>query len=600
MRLLNATTYELEDFSNKLIPEYAILSHTWDHDEVTYQDLLYSTNRKERKGWAKIVESCRLALYETVEYVWVDTCCIDKSSSADLSEAINSMFGWYQNAYVCFAYLSDLKHGHSIEKNIGNCRWWGRGWTLQELIAPKRVEFYDAMWTSIGSRKFYSDYISRLTNIPEEMLQLGWAAGLKTYSVAARMSWAARRETTKPEDIAYCLLGIFDIQMPIIYGEGHKAFLRLQHEIMKRSNDLTIFACELHSGYSSQYQGQCLFAESPSDFIRMTGFKRFSHTLVEPSVTSRGVKFSGELMLRVHEVSQVVTPKESSCLVLYLGHFGDDDEDSWHRASGICLRKVGPKLYHRDPMFNLVHLPNKRVKYVTQIRVTDVYLLTEFNFDYNKMLVNYRKGSVHIPEHDMFDLDDAVPESLWDIESRLFLRPRPNPWQRYDMVLATLFVSNALRHPLVALCDYRESIPRAKIFQRSGSDAHIHNVIFQERCRENSMSWTDLELQVPAVRNLQSSVIVELGNTTTRVSVSCKMSTEKWPCYNVCFEVTMKDAPPRRMSRHKISGFMVGPKSPGGFLSSASSPNKDVVHEHIVCTDSPGSFAQPDHAKPYG
>ncbi|KAK3364641.1 hypothetical protein B0T25DRAFT_599039 [Lasiosphaeria hispida] len=159
-------------------------------------------------------------------------CCIDKASSAELSEAINSMFTWYKSAAVCIAYLSDLPREpfYDVGKTLRQCRWFKRGWKLQELIAPRHMLFYNGSWSSLGNESSLAPYLSRTTRINALILQ--YAELLKSVSVGKRMSWAADRETTRVEDIAYCLFGIFGVNMPLLYGEGEKAFVRLQQELL--------------------------------------------------------------------------------------------------------------------------------------------------------------------------------------------------------------------------------------------------------------------------------------------------------------------------------------------------------------------------------
>ncbi|KAK0631454.1 heterokaryon incompatibility protein-domain-containing protein [Immersiella caudata] len=230
MRLLNTRTLELEYFPAEEKPPYAILSHTWGTEEVLFEDARDGAAKLRaclKKGLAKVLKTAELALAGGYHYAWIDTCCIDKSSSAELSEAINSMFSWYRQSSVCYAFLEDYVHGKS---NLGNSRWFTRGWTLQELIAPFDVRFYDSSWFMFGDRLRLSSRISKITSI--DLLIL----------VSNKMSWAAHRETTRVEDIAYCLMGIFDVNMPLLYGEGIKAFRRLQEEIVRRCNDQTILA----------------------------------------------------------------------------------------------------------------------------------------------------------------------------------------------------------------------------------------------------------------------------------------------------------------------------------------------------------------------
>ncbi len=240
MRLLKASTRTLHEFHGSIVPPYAILSHTWGEDEVSFQDIVQA-NYSRKIGYRKILRCCELAASEGWEYVWADTCCIDKTSSAELSEAINSMYQWYERAKVCYVYLADLHSSHldgtSRPEIFGRSRWFSRGWTLQELLAPSLVVFYDCEWTEVGNKWSLQYEISQATGIPFHHL-----CDPKSASVAAKMSWASQRETTRVEDIAYCLMGIFDVNMPLLYGEGNRAFFRLQHEILRASEDESLFA----------------------------------------------------------------------------------------------------------------------------------------------------------------------------------------------------------------------------------------------------------------------------------------------------------------------------------------------------------------------
>ncbi|KAM0419079.1 hypothetical protein ACHAPT_012018 [Fusarium lateritium] len=239
MRLLHVDSGEIEEFISDDIPPYAILSHTWGKQEITLADWETMEEAKVRKmrGYAKI-QYCRdQAKKDGLKWVWVDTCCIDKTSSAELSEAINSMFRWYKNAAVCYAYLSDVD---DLTQSMPKSRWFTRGWTLQELLAPDLLVFYSAEWQHLGTKSQLSRLLVSITLIEEEYL-LGKDPQLA--SVAKRMSWASRRNTLRVEDMAYCLLGIFDINVPLIYGEGKKAFQRLQGEILRSAPyDHTLFA----------------------------------------------------------------------------------------------------------------------------------------------------------------------------------------------------------------------------------------------------------------------------------------------------------------------------------------------------------------------
>ncbi|KAI0187957.1 heterokaryon incompatibility protein-domain-containing protein, partial [Xylaria flabelliformis] len=251
MHLLNVHTKKLQEFLGDEIPPYAILSHTWGDDEVLFQDL--STPAHEEKlGYKKIEACCQRAIFDDYDFVWVDTCCIDKRSSAELSEAINSMFRWYGEAEVCYVYLPDVswqEDSDDARYAFRNSRWFTRGWTLQELIAPTDLRFFDKTWSMMF--RINKKSVSRESYMIEEMTGIrGWYKyafkdlndweRLADVPVATKLSWVSERRTTRVEDMAYCLLGLLDVNMPLLYGEGQKAFLRLQEEFIKKHDDLSI------------------------------------------------------------------------------------------------------------------------------------------------------------------------------------------------------------------------------------------------------------------------------------------------------------------------------------------------------------------------
>ncbi|KAL4894088.1 ankyrin repeat-containing domain protein [Aspergillus ambiguus] len=265
MRLVHTTEpqsslFQVSEFTDHEIPPYAILSHTWDREEVTLTDLASPVPHPEttssKKGYTKVRHACGLARQAGYDWVWIDTCCIDKTSSAELSEAINSMYRWYQRAGICYAWLADIQ-AQSAE-DIPTSRWFTRGWTLQERVAPSTVVFLDADWGVLGTKESLRGVVSERTGIPEGILS--GAESLESMSVAQRMSWAARRQTSRVEDRAYSLLGIFGISIPLLYGEGDAAFYRLQEEIMRVSDDMSLFAWQSPSRRSG------LLASSPDAF----------------------------------------------------------------------------------------------------------------------------------------------------------------------------------------------------------------------------------------------------------------------------------------------------------------------------------------------
>jgi hypothetical protein len=295
MRLLDTETLQLVDFiGNELRRRrYAILSHTWGDGEILFDDVQRGKSYLlgcGKLGLSKMLSAARMARQNRYRYIWIDTCCIDKSSSAELSEAINSMWAWYQNSDVCYVYLSDFKYDKP-DKLSGGERWFSRGWTLQELIAPSVVEFYNGRWVKFGTRDSLKLRLSSITGIEElvfrwhpyekcpadppiglpgcEFCRTGLAHMLDSISIATRMTWAAYRNTTREEDVAYSMLGIFGVNMPLLYGEGQEAFQRLQHEIVRRSTDQSIFAfavarrCLMNSGRHMGMPLHFLFAGAP-------------------------------------------------------------------------------------------------------------------------------------------------------------------------------------------------------------------------------------------------------------------------------------------------------------------------------------------------
>ena len=231
MRVIDVQTFEFHEcMLNDILGQYATLSHTWDTEEVTFTVFQDYAQRSSLKGWKKIQWCCEQAVAHGLKYAWVDTCCIDKSSSAELSEAINSMWKWYADANVCYVYLSDVQEQHSPEEQIRASRWFTRGWTLQELVAPWELGFYNQLWHPVGTRSSHGDLVAQVTGITSSDIKtLRLSRG--DISIARKFAWAASRQTTRPEDLAYSLMGLTDVNMPLFYGEGsRKAFRRLQLE----------------------------------------------------------------------------------------------------------------------------------------------------------------------------------------------------------------------------------------------------------------------------------------------------------------------------------------------------------------------------------
>ncbi|THU87562.1 hypothetical protein K435DRAFT_681500, partial [Dendrothele bispora CBS 962.96] len=227
-RLIETRTGRFADFSSRPPRPYAILSHRWLHDEeVTFNDYLHvhlQPSTRKKLGYRKIVQACKKAASEQLEYIWIDTCCIDRSNHNELTRNVKSMYSYYHNSEVCYVYLADIKvKGSPIWKS----EWFQRGWTLQELVALRRLKFFGGDWGFLGNREQRTSVIHYLTGIPPSVLN--GTTPICDVDIWTRMSWCAGRKTTKPPDLAYCLLGILGVSMDLDYTEDvRSAFKRLQ------------------------------------------------------------------------------------------------------------------------------------------------------------------------------------------------------------------------------------------------------------------------------------------------------------------------------------------------------------------------------------
>ena len=373
MRLLRTRASSLdlievgEDRIERQEIRYAILSHRWDADEITFQDIPHLRDndaKKKTQGYQKVMRFCE-KVADHFEYAWIDTCCINKESSTELSEAINSMFRWYKQAGRCYAYLNDVSPSADqgqLYANMRRSQWFERGWTLQELIAPSYVVFLAKDWTEIGCRKSLSALISETTRIDESVLQ--GDTHLQRFSTAKKMSWASGRVTTRREDIAYCLMGIFDVSMPLLYGEGDKAFIRLQEEIMKVSDDQTLFAWESSAVSSDHPSG--LLARSPVGFRNSGNIIPFKFTKETTPywVTNRGIRLDS-LLLRASDVDVQKAVRWTRGVDILALECCDASKILSPKPLGVKLRetpgghshfvRVGPSLERNIPLDLLYH-----------------------------------------------------------------------------------------------------------------------------------------------------------------------------------------------------------------------------------------------------
>jgi hypothetical protein len=322
MRLIHSTALVIEEFFDDNIPEYAILSHTWGAEEVSIQEM-QSGIATAKAGYAKIQLAAQQAAIHGLHWVWVDTCCIDKTSSAELSEAINSMYRWYERAKVCYAYLPDVYGEIRLEvSDFGVSKWFTRGWTLQELIAPTALVFYGVDWRYLGeiSVPEHRGVVAKITGVDARFLGGIGRDVVHTATVARRMSWASNRKTSRIEDLAYCLMGIFDVNIPLLYGEGDKAFVRLQQEIIKDSDDQTIFAWfdEAQESHTEYCPGHGLLAPSPKLFANSGDFSRASLGYPPYSFTNKGLCL--RLLMENRGDASSISPQYFALLECMSGH----------------------------------------------------------------------------------------------------------------------------------------------------------------------------------------------------------------------------------------------------------------------------------------
>ncbi|KAJ8128375.1 hypothetical protein O1611_g5262 [Lasiodiplodia mahajangana] len=524
MRLIHAASLEFHEFeeSSSSIPPYAILSHTWGDDEVTFHDMLSGPTQsttKNKKRYDKIKQTCRLAREDKLEYVWIDTCCIDKSSSAELSESINSMFEWYANSAVCYVFLFDYIHG---ELGFKSCSWWTRGWTLQELLAPKNLVFYDAMWAHAGTKMSRVNQIHEITQIQVSVLLN------KLYifdcPVSQRMSWAASRQTTRIEDEAYCLFGIFGIHLPLIYGEGRMAFRRLQEEIIKRNADLSIFFWHTPIRDNDRKEYLSLLAESPSNFHNAMFSTPDASQFPEFFITNKGVLFSDVETW----VEMTVHDEKREPYNLYGIALGG--ANLYDIQMAIPLRKVSPGLFYRtgrvltQSSSNRIHWDRLIKRYPTRF-----YIITDPTPILQDSVYFFRRNKIHVPHNAHFQLSEVAPRHLWDATDRVFLYA-PKFIQTPISILVTAFnaVFRTFNISLVVLVQAGAlySPNWLKVFQRNRYPNRVNKILRMNP--EKILTPEDLMELIPDIELLHDYVDIELPrNEGLRIRVSLEPANTK-------------------------------------------------------------------------
>ncbi|TVY20832.1 Vegetative incompatibility protein HET-E-1 [Lachnellula arida] len=482
MWLVNVKTYRLEEFSGSEVPKYAILSHTWEEEEVTFQEI-HRRSALSKKGYAKIKEICIRARRHGLHYAWIDTCCIDKRSSAELAESINSMFQWYQNAATCYVYLSDLPSGAHAEEGLAVCRWFTRGWTLQELIAPRKVRFYDQQWCFFGTKKDLAERISSITSINVDVLKGVRQANY--YSVATRMSWAAHRETKRSEDLAYSLLGIFDVHMPLMYGEGSGSFRRLQEAIIQRNNDMTIFAWDHEQG-QEQTGSMGLFSSSPLGFAGSKDVCQYNRGEIDPvfSMTNKGLRFDRFACL----YKRIQDDASGTGFTRYSTPLGVDPGGPVAVHYFMQLRKVGPGVFLRDGKLLEAHaLESSR-----------------------------RHKAVHFPRHDQIRVQGMLPESHWDDSKKRFFTEFADD----NLVLATscLVKLEAAQVHVVVCINFSAEVPSCRIFNAEEYQTQLSWLLRHQRFGHN-VTWDDVEAELPDLFDFTDKMTVYAKGYKSTISV---------------------------------------------------------------------------------
>jgi hypothetical protein len=371
MRLLKRSDTGTGEFSftkdfvgDDTIPPYAILSHTWDEDqEVTFEDLTNGTG-KNKLGYEKIQFCGEQAGQDNLQYFWVDTCCIDKSNYAELSHAINSMFYWYRNANRCYVYLSDVStNKQKISDEFSECnwgpsfrksKWFTRGWTLQELLAPCSVEFFSRERKQLGDKSSLEQQIYEITGIPKLALQ---GCLLSQFSVDERFSWIERRQTKVEEDKVYSLLGIFDVKIPLFYGEGvAHAFRRLQEVIDKLEKcmqDLRLVDPRDDKKRIEETKGG-LLADSYRWILGNSDFKRWRDDQQSQLLWIKGDPGKGKTML----LCGIINELNKSIGTALLSYFFCQATDNQINNATAVLRGLLYLLVNQQPLL-VIHIQKK-------------------------------------------------------------------------------------------------------------------------------------------------------------------------------------------------------------------------------------------------
>ncbi|KAF3046342.1 hypothetical protein E8E12_002991 [Didymella heteroderae] len=523
MRLLGASTLEFESFHEDTVPPYAILSHTWGSQEITYQEMAFlqklerlptelrqdrlyvaslmaaagldfsdanEDSIRRRKGFEKIQQTAGIARSRGLDFFWLDTCCIDKTSSAELQEAINSMYHWYQRATYCVVYLEDQTRQFNAEWSrrvfqgmLEQSRWITRGWTLQELIAPRTVVFYDSNWHALCEKSDALSEIEELTGIPRYVLATG---ELRQSSVAQKMSWAAGRTTTRSEDVAYSLMGLFHVHMPMLYGEGTKSFQRLQEEIIRTTPDDSIFAWLAEDAGVSTLRG--MFARSPKEFKTCSAVTKGEQSFTAEA--NRGLHLFVPLQPFVYaanglqhhfHVAQLSAKNHGSPIIITLQYLNPTAADRDADQDPLGLGRTGPgeSQTHFARVFASTYgfwLPDHESVIYRNIYVRQVPLIPHgfesalmhcFHFrpsDSGGDGPQHRIHAVSPRKFHRWRYDTVeIPEGVEEFIAAVWLKPETDAKRRQSLILFVGFHRRARK-------------PWCKIWKRQDLEGHLESV----------------------------------------------------------------------------------------------------------------------------
>ncbi|KAK5710024.1 hypothetical protein LTR17_019245 [Elasticomyces elasticus] len=444
MRLIEVNTLEMSDFSEfsgqETIPEYAILSHRWGEQEVEYKDFQELQGARKMKGFQKIQGLCDQAKRDRISHV-----CFE------YAEAINSMYSWYAKAKICYVYLVDVPPlqdgGPQLSRHcfdwapFENSVWFTRGWTLQELIAPRNVRFFNNRWGFFGALAGMIEKVSHITNIPEGILT--HTRRPCDFSIAQQLSWAAERTTTRPEDAAYSLFGILDVTMEPVQNEGPRAFLRLQEYLIKHSTDQTIFAWDLRQPRIGEECVSCdlLLAPDPSYFFNGGRIRRHIDTLGEAAyeLNNKGIAITLPIVqtLRGDESRPSYTlgildcqdEDSSQTLALIMSphpsHWQNGDTSLEYYVSGSSAIQGGRKIYSRlSQVSKRAHTAEAKRVTITKDLQSQKYMRASGANDASCFAVRFFRNELS----QRLTLQDYFPTICWDaISNTLRLDPRDHP-----------------------------------------------------------------------------------------------------------------------------------------------------------------------------